>query len=1103
LGRGIKTIKQDGSFTTVQHDAPASDGAGSSVVCTTATDEGGKQRQVCVDALGRMVKVLEPNPGAAATYATGSVTVSGSEQSSGSATSGTGTVTIGGAEGSVCNSTFGCPPSALTYDSGPVSITVNGVTKSFTYGHFDTPTTIATNLAAAFHNDGNAPVDATSSGAVVTLTARSTGSSTNYSLSVTASSNDPTDFVPPSFSASASGSTLTGGRDPGYDSGTVRITVNGTAYTVNYGQGSTSTSIASALAGAINGDINRVVDASSTGSSVNLTARTLGPAGDYTFSASYTWNTGMVVNPSFTTSTSGNTLTGGYNASDLQNNPYVTMYQYNARGDLLCVHQKATDTTADVACPGSTPPPVSAAWRQRFFTYDSFSRLLTALNPEAGQTTFQYDNDGNVTSKTAPAPNQTGSATVTVTYAYDNLNRLLDQTYSDGTQNASYRYDYASYMGNTFQNPIGRQVAATAASGTIGYFTSYDAMGRVTRTTQCTPGVTTCQSFTAGYDLLGDLLTIGYPGNNFSVTYSYDSAARLTQATDSNGVTYAQNPAFLASGAMQEFTSPNFNNFKYHTNYNNRLQPIEIWAGSASGSSALFDKQYSYNAPNTSQMNNGNVYTVTNVKDDSRTQSFTYDPLNRLLSAQDKTHWGNNYSYDPWGNLLHKAQITGLPNGEHLDASASVSNQLTGNVYDAAGNVTSDGVNSYTYDAENRIKQVGGTGGTSYTYDADGRRVKKSSGTNYWYGTSGAVFAETDASGNWTNYIFYGGQRLARNVPQPSPNPADIKYYITDHLHSTAVFADKSGSVLDDNDFYPWGGVVPGVGIATSSNHYKFTGKERDAESGLDYFGARYYANTTGRFMSPDWAAKPTSVPYADFGDPQSLNLYSYVRNSPITRVDPDGHMNIAGMDGLNRSEEGGFTDRESEFEAAEDYDSFEKEAAEQENKAASQAQQQQLSAQDITKIIKSAQASSSDPVTTAINMFNNLGENVTASGDALRQGMKQAGFAMPDTLAPVVSNATSISKSGRAVTIESAKRAEYKVEGNTIRVDKTVRFNVEVGKGTAALTGISGLSAKAGFLWPDFHEVRFTSTGQNKGNLDIKVGPLTKHLTCSSDGCQ
>jgi RHS repeat-associated protein len=72
--------------------------------------------------------------------------------------------------------------------------------------------------------------------------------------------------------------------------------------------------------------------------------------------------------------------------------------------------------------------------------------------------------------------------------------------------------------------------------------------------------------------------------------------------------------------------------------------------------------------------------------------------------------------------------------------------------------------------------------------------------------------------------------------------------------------------------------------------NYKFTGKERDSESGLDYFGARHYTSALGRFMVPDWAAAPIDVPYANFGNPQSLNLYSYVKNNPTTMGDPDGH---------------------------------------------------------------------------------------------------------------------------------------------------------------------------------------------------------------------
>jgi RHS repeat-associated protein len=71
---------------------------------------------------------------------------------------------------------------------------------------------------------------------------------------------------------------------------------------------------------------------------------------------------------------------------------------------------------------------------------------------------------------------------------------------------------------------------------------------------------------------------------------------------------------------------------------------------------------------------------------------------------------------------------------------------------------------------------------------------------------------------------------------------------------------------------------------------HRSTGKERDAESGNDYFGARYYASSMGRWLSPDWSAQPKPVPYANLENPQSLNLYSYVLNNPLSHTDADGH---------------------------------------------------------------------------------------------------------------------------------------------------------------------------------------------------------------------
>ncbi len=93
----------------------------------------------------------------------------------------------------------------------------------------------------------------------------------------------------------------------------------------------------------------------------------------------------------------------------------------------------------------------------------------------------------------------------------------------------------------------------------------------------------------------------------------------------------------------------------------------------------------------------------------------------------------------------------------------------------------------------------------------------------------------------------------------------------------------------------------------------RYTGKERDAESGLDYFGARYYASTMGRWMRPDWSAKEEPVPYAKHENPQTLNLYAYVGNNPLSNIDLDGHACSGWLGNLNS----GFCTRAAEYTRA------------------------------------------------------------------------------------------------------------------------------------------------------------------------------------------
>ena len=299
----------------------------------------------------------------------------------------------------------------------------------------------------------------------------------------------------------------------------------------------------------------------------------------------------------------------------------------------------------------------------------------------------------------------------------------------------------------------------------------------------------------------------------------------------------------------------------------------------------------------TSGADNGNVFGITNYKDTTRSQTFTYDALNRLASAQNagtncaatviggkSEYWGNSYGYDAWGNLLNKS-VTKC-SAENLSVAALPNNQLTGYGYDAAGNMTNDPTDGVmlSYDQENRIT---GAADYTYTYDADGNRVKKSNGstgTLYWYMTPGIV-AESDLSGTLkAEYVFFDGERVAR---KDFPGNA-VSYYFSDHLKTASVITDSAGNIKSESDFYPWGGEIQFVN--NDSNHYKFTGKERDAETQLDYFGARHYSNGLGRWVSADWSPTPIPVPYADFHDPQSLNLYGYVRNIPTTGMDADGH---------------------------------------------------------------------------------------------------------------------------------------------------------------------------------------------------------------------
>ncbi len=196
--------------------------------------------------------------------------------------------------------------------------------------------------------------------------------------------------------------------------------------------------------------------------------------------------------------------------------------------------------------------------------------------------------------------------------------------------------------------------------------------------------------------------------------------------------------------------------------------------------------------------------------------------------------------------------------------------------YDANGNMTSGAGRTIAYNYDNMPSSITKSGVTAtFVYDYAGQRVKKtaSSVTTVYIGK---LYECT--SGVCTKYLLGGSQRIA------SKKQGVVYYYHTDHLGSSSIITNSSGSKVEEIYYYPYGGTRLNQGSVNVK--HKYTGQEEDAETGLYYYGARYYDPILGRFISAD-----TIVPEPT--NPQALNRYTYVLNNPLRYIDPTGHWGV------------------------------------------------------------------------------------------------------------------------------------------------------------------------------------------------------------------
>jgi RHS repeat-associated protein len=435
----------------------------------------------------------------------------------------------------------------------------------------------------------------------------------------------------------------------------------------------------------------------------------------------------------------------------------TTCYKYDALNNLIQVAQ------------GS---------QTRSNTYDGLSRLTSATTPESG-TSYYYFTASNG-ALCAGDPNavcrKVDARSITSTYTYDALSRLLSISYSDGTSGIGYQYDMTSAWGVTLQNPKGRLTFAFSGTQAEKIF-SYDAAGRVIDQYECVPSNcgTSAYHTSFAYDKAGNLTQLTYPSGRV-VAYTIGNAGRptslkLTQYGSTGfNYPYVSSATYAPQGALGTITFGN--GVVESRGYNNRLG-----LGSTKVTNPVpytfIDQTYGYG-----NANNGNIVSITNNNttlpgSSGRNLSFAYDQVNRLASAQTQATsgsicWGQTFTYDIYGNLSN----IGYPSGygsctaAQLSVGVNVStNQLTGTgfAYDSVGDMTGDGVHTYQYDAESRLTSLDSTG-ANYVYDANNQRVRKTVGSSFTENIlNGAqILAERSSTGDWTDFVYFAGQLLVR-----------------------------------------------------------------------------------------------------------------------------------------------------------------------------------------------------------------------------------------------------------------------------------------------------------------------------------------------------
>jgi RHS repeat-associated protein len=623
---------------------------------------------------------------------------------------------------------------------------------------------------------------------------------------------------------------------------------------------------------------------------------------------------------------------------ELPTNQFI-IYQYDALDRLVSVaDQLGTMASCVYDANGNMVSLTDAEGHTTTFQYDALNRLMQTTDTEGHTEYYSYDNNGNVLSYT----DKNGNTTL---YTYDAMNQLLTEhdalnnvtiyTYDANGNLASvtdargsttsYQYDANDQLTKiTFANGKTQQFAYDANGNTV-IFTDesghqmgfvYDALSRLTQKTY--PN-NTADSFT--YDANGNMLTAN--NANAQVSFTYDNGGRmLSETLNGKTIHYTYN----TRNRTVTKTYPSGRTIIEEYDYRQRLTGLKenndyFVTLDYNGNNALTQRTY-YNGTTTNFVYNVlNQLTQLTDNPDIANVQMTYDAVGNMLSKKDllRPTKSEVYGYDALNRLISFKQgeiTTGveIPNplkqvqyamdalGNRTTVTTNgVATQYTANnmnaytaltggqnmtlQYDDNGNLTSDGTHTYQYNYNNRLISVDNGQTATYKYDALNRRIQKTvistgSTTNYYYCGDQAI-EERDANNTVIATYIFG---ISVDDVLQMQRGGNTYYYHKNHLGSVVALTDGNGNLVERYEYDPYGQPLffdandNALSQSAIGNTILFTGRDYDAETGLYYYRARTMHPDLGRFMQHDL------LMYVD-----GYNMYVYVDNNPIMRIDPFG----------------------------------------------------------------------------------------------------------------------------------------------------------------------------------------------------------------------